>query len=181
MIILQPSDFIGFQGLPQGNLPTAKILVFINRYERKYLNQILGVTLAGLLIADLDPVTHIPQTTRFLNIFNAIDIQQATGDVSFVDNKIHHSLGLKDILLCLIFFHFIVDTQVSIGQAGVVQSSADGVRSLSPREAARTAEKVWNDSLEYIEAIQWYCYRYLPATYPEYLGIHIPVQYQSML
>ena len=51
---------------------------YIEKYEKKYLTKLLGAELYALFIADLtvtDP--QVPQTQRFLDIFNDFSIDEA--------------------------------------------------------------------------------------------------------
>jgi len=55
MIIVQKSDFTGFSQLARSTATDATLQRFIDRYEKQYIQQIFGVELGNLLIADLIP------------------------------------------------------------------------------------------------------------------------------
>ncbi len=73
MSIVLNTDFKGEYKVP--NTCFDELDVFIEKYEKHYLLQLLGAELYGLFKADLtviDPQT--PQTARFLSVFNEFDL-----------------------------------------------------------------------------------------------------------
>ena len=65
---------------------------YIERYEKKYINQLLGVDLANLFIADL--VDQIPQQDIYLAIYNPIE-KDLTNDEN---SQIFYSLMHQNLL-----------------------------------------------------------------------------------
>ena len=65
---------------------------FIEKYENYYLVRLLGAELYTLFIADLTVTNpQIPQTSRFLNIFNLFNIDD--------NNCIVISEGIREMLV----------------------------------------------------------------------------------
>lgn len=166
MIIVQVSDFVGYLGVAQNPYTQSELQSYIDKYERKYILKIFGVSLGNSLIASLTGSPPAPPVSSIYSvIFLPFQIQQATGAANFIDGRIHISEGLKAVLVALIFFNYVLETQAQMGQSGVSQGQIDAARTISPREAARYAERKWNDSLESIDAIQWYCKWYDPTDF----------------
>jgi hypothetical protein len=178
MIILQTSDFDGFQSISQSISTTPLLQIYIDRYEKIYIKKILGVTLGQLFIEDIQGIDLDSSAieTRFQTILDPFIKQQDNdGDVIY-ENK-----GMKDILASLIFHEFVSGTQVKHGQAGVLNNQAEVSTIGSPEDATRFGEVKWNEALESIEAIQWWCGTEDEANYPEYNGITFGHQYSPLL
>lgn len=102
MSILKTADFVGEYRIPKDCLPD--LAPYIAKYEKKYLVDLLGSDLYDLFIADLTGSTpQVPQTARFLDIFNEIRLDK-NGCVWF-------SEGIKKMLVQFIYFHFVRDLQ----------------------------------------------------------------------
>ncbi|HKZ36116.1 MAG TPA: hypothetical protein VJ184_00595, partial [Chryseolinea sp.] len=101
MIILTLDDFTGFQILARSIQNDPELQSYIDRYEKKYIHQLLGVTLGDLFIADL--TMGVPSDPRFVAIFDTFSKQD--------DCRIYDSNGIKDILTALVFYHYIFDSQ----------------------------------------------------------------------
>ena len=75
MIILNIEDFTkiskaGIFKIPLQNGCEPILQNYIDRYEKRYLQNLLGCELAELFISDL--IEGIPQTERFINLYNEI-------------------------------------------------------------------------------------------------------------
>jgi hypothetical protein len=181
MIILATTDFTGFQLLAQSNNITPVLQKFIDRYEKKAILDILGVKLGTLFIADL--VNGVSTTPKYDVINKPFDVQRdpTVPSLTLPTDFIYSSLGMKDILASFVYYHYVVKTQVISGQAGMIKQNADAANVVTVRGAARMAENAYNDALDSVEAIQWYCKSYAPADYPEYNGRCIEPEYASMM
>ena len=70
-MFLTPLDFTGKYELSQGMYNTGPLLEYIEKYEKRYLLDLLGAELYKLLALDsLGPAA--PTEPRFLVIFNAL-------------------------------------------------------------------------------------------------------------
>ena len=171
MILLKTTDFAGFNLIPLNSQTTTTLQAYIDRYERQHIREILGLTLGDLFIADLANATQDP---RFVIIENALAIEQTPSQ--------YISTGLKDILACMIYYHYVANTQSGVASTGVYGSINEAQTNKSDNDAYRYGEIRWNDSLDSIAAIQWYCKTYAnqlyptnsAMQYPEYNGQYIP-------
>jgi hypothetical protein len=158
VIIVQKSDFVGFQSVARSTANDAILQACIDRNEKNYIYQILGVTLGDLFIASL--VNGVPVGARYLAIFNEINI---------LDNyTLHQSKGLKDILVSMIMWNYLTENAATDSQSGVMAMQSESANTSGFENVNRFAEKRWNDALENIDTITWYVYISQTATYPEY-------------
>ncbi len=90
MSIILNTDFTGKYAVSQScydDLDT-----YIEKYEKDFLISLLGAELYLLFIADLDTaIPQVPQTTRFLDLYNSFDIDE--------DNCIRSSEGLRKMIV----------------------------------------------------------------------------------
>ena len=155
MILLRLSDFTGFELLATNTKAAVLIQQYIDRYEAQYIYKLLGIDLGKLFIADL---ANASQADRFALIEDAFAIEQ--------EPKQYVSLGMKDFLACAVLYHYIKDTQAQHTQAGVADSLNEAMTVSSPIDASRYAERKFNEALDTVDAIQWYCKTYAYETYP---------------
>ena len=175
MVLVTPEHFVGRIELARSTKIDTVLEEYIERFEAKFIRQILGVELGNLLIADVQAESGSdPIEERFTNIIEPFQIQE---DCS----PIHESAGLIDVIASMIFFHYVTDRQVLQSQSGAKRAAAEASVILTPREAQRQGESVWNEALSSIEAIQWRCSVHEYDTYPEFMGVRIPPQYSSLL
>lgn len=170
-LIVQTTDFKGYNKLAQNNASVAELQAYIDKYERIYLYKLFGQVLADLFIANV--ANGAPIDARFLTIFNAFHQQQG--------NQIHISEGIKAMLISMIEYHYITETQMNHGQAGVNANVAEVTQESTIRGAYRFAERKFNNALETYDAVRWYVKVFAVSTFPEYLGFAIKPQYGSLL
>ena len=104
---------------------------YIERYEKKYINQLLGVDLANLFITDL--VDQVPQQDIYLAIYNPIEKDLTNDENSQVyysslcncSNKQIETNGMKSLLMGLIFFQYMRDQPYSRENTGVSRKVAE--------------------------------------------------------
>ena len=174
MILLTKADFSGFHLLAKSIAGNPILDDYILRYEESYIKKIFGVELGQIIIDSLPEGSgseEIPQ--RILDAINPFILQPI--------QKIWESKGLVDILASLVYYHFICDTQPKHGQSGVVINQVEVGDIQGYQNAVRFAEKKWNNCLESIEAIQWYCGQEKKSNYPEYKGRRFDPNYTSMI
>ena len=149
-------------------LSTTVVQQYITDKETDILNKLLGDALALLFIADL--VSGVPQTARFLAIFNA-----------FTDGENRkQSLGIKKILQAQVFYWIIYDDIIKHSQSGVVTGSAENSIVQVGGDATRLGESRWNEVLQSWKDIQWYI-NDNSGTYPEYDGQPCHPKYSALL
>jgi hypothetical protein len=119
---------------------------YIEKYEHYYLVRLLGAELYTLLISDLtatDP--QVPQTARFLSIFNSFDVDNGSCVVS--------SGGIRNMLVQFIYFHYVRETQTENTAGGTVTNSVElGVNA----KFMGNIVQVYNQAVDNSHSIQWY-------------------------
>tara|TARA_R110001606_G_scaffold91591_3_gene204249 strand:+ start:1640 stop:2140 length:501 start_codon:yes stop_codon:yes gene_type:complete len=119
---------------------------FIEKYENYYLVRLLGAELYTLFIADLTVTNpQIPQTSRFLNIFNLFNIDD--------NNCIVISEGIREMLVQLIYFHYVRESQVINTAGGTVSNSVELGLNAS---FMGNIVQVYNQGVNNSHSIQWY-------------------------
>ena len=161
MSIIQISDFKGEYKIATDCF--SDLSDYITTYEKYYLVRLLGADLYNLFIADLTPTTpQIPQTARFLNIFNPFDIDK--------DNSLYTSEGIKQTLIQLIYFHITRDIPNAKTASGTVRMANESSEN-NPYNGFNLTES-YNKGIENYTTITWYiCDN--DQDYPEYNGIHL--------
>ena len=155
-IIIDASDFIGFQELAANSVMTPKLNLAITRWEKFYLYRILSNVIvapaeqgfADQFIADCNANDGVPLIPRNVKIFN--ELMWQTG------RFLHQSKGLIDIMLSLILCEYVRMTESFSSQNGVAQANIDAAYKAKLSGAMRFGEMRWNDALASIEAIQWW-------------------------
>jgi len=156
MILLQISDFTGKYTINLNAVTTPLLQSYIDDYEANYIYKLLGVDLGLLFIADL---ANVSQEARFVVIQEPFAIQY--NGCNYV------STGMLDYLKAAIYYEYTKDRQIRPSDNGVSFSINEAQTIATPQQAAREAEKKWNAALDTVAAIQWYCYTYADATYPD--------------
>jgi hypothetical protein len=184
-LIIKTTDFVGFQGLAQSINTTPVLQAYIDLYEKRYLMWLLGETLGNLFIADL--VNGVPQTQRFIDLFNSFDKQNTFDnwnfcwdyDCNYQNRKgMRHSDGIKQILLNCVFYHYVTDTDAQHTQSSVQQSQSDTSKNA---DAWRFGERRFNTGLDSWEDIRWFIL-INKTIYPEYVFTRMPTaKYSSIL
>lgn len=96
--ILQTTDFTGKYAISQNNFNTTDLQAFIDKYESKYVYDLLGVELGNLLLNDIVASTFLPPATViYATIFNVLS----------QDEPLVRSNGIKEMLLGFVYFEFV--------------------------------------------------------------------------
>lgn len=152
-IIIQIADFKG----TEYSLPEQKYISYQNyldKYEKKFLVNLLGAELYDLFISDL--VGGVPQSQRFIDIYNAFDIDD--------NNCVRSSEGMKVASLQYVYFYAVRDLAVKKTNTGVVFN--DNEVSQGPFYDGYNIIEAYNESIKNAYSIQWFiCDN--PTDYPE--------------
>ena len=179
MIILQPSSFTGKYSLAKSTQADPIIQNYIDANEGNIIRRILGVTLGNLFIANIDATTHLPVDARFLAIYNSF--QEQPDESLCCGRKIWESLGMKEILKAGVYDAYVRGTQVKQAQVGTTINQSETGTTVSANSAQRIGESIYNESLDWIEAIQWYCKKFKPEDYSEFKGVCFEAEFSSLL
>ena len=153
----------GLYKLPLNQLTLKDFTPYIDDQENRALTFLLGVELAGLFLADLDAVTNLPTTQRFIDIYYAF----FTSEDCCKEKS--ESLGIKKYLQGLIWFYYIRDNNTQNGMLGA-QSNISENSEPAPLKKTR-AIRLYNQSIGTLQAIQQYICKN-SDTYPEYDGFN---------
>jgi hypothetical protein len=152
-LLIKNSDFVGTYEVPQ--TMNSKLDSYIARYETLYLKKILGVDLFTLFEADI--TNYVPTTPIYEAIFEPLSVDYICDT--------YYSEGLKSVLLNMITWDFCKDFPKVNSQVGqVVNSNENSIITDFSR-----LYKIYNDSVESIQAIQVYIYLN-KENYPDFKG-----------
>lgn len=166
------ADFnTGKYKIAQDNFSQATLTAYITKFEKRYLQDLMGIELYNLFVADL--VANIPQTQRFEDIYNEFaedddGLVSGLSGMASSGNKIVRSEGIKEMLKGFIFFEYNRDLPVKNTMTGNVQEDNENSKVLTSLKAGITEK--YNEAIATYKAIQWKL-EDESATYPEYNGV----------
>lgn len=162
MIFLQTTDFDeGKYSIARNNFTEDNLQSYIDTYEPEIIKKMLGATLGGLFIANVNGTTHLPTDARFLALYNAF----ITDDMNA--QLIYESKGIKEMVKGYVFFKYNQDSTIQNTMSGSVESTVENAQVLSLLKA--NIQDKYNAAIDTYNAIQWYISQNL-NTYPEYNG-----------
>lgn len=150
-VLIVKEDFTGRYAIPQ--TVYSELDSFINDREEPYLIELLGASFYEAFKNDL--ANKVPQTQKFLKIFNAFRI-----DYNF---EIVESKGMKDMLKGFVFFEYMRNTAYKGTTQGMVINSADTSVNVSPANLFA----FYNDSVASYKSIQMYIKWIKPEDYTD--------------
>ena len=157
--------------IAQDNFSQATLTAYITKFEKRYLQDLMGIELYNLFAADL--VANVPQTQRFEDIYNEFaedddGLVSGLSGMASSGNKIVRSEGIKEMLKGFIFFEYNRDLPVKNTMTGNVQEDNENSKVLTSLKAGITEK--YNEAIATYKAIQWKL-EDESATYPEYNGV----------
>ncbi len=156
--IVQTTDFIGKYAISQNNFNTTDLQAFIDKFESKYIYDLLGVTLGDLLLDDITTDFTEPDTQIYKDIFNSLN----------QDEPLVRSVGIKNMLLGFIYFEYVRTQTVQNTLVGNVVSQNE-VSSVVDWSSTGVYSN-YNEAIGTYRAIQCYVLDN-SATYPEFKGL----------
>ncbi len=158
--IVKVEDFTGKYAISQNAYNVSQIQSFIDKYEKVYLRDLLGLVTGDLLYADIAPVTFLPPVNAIYSVlFNPI--------AEVINGREIISNGIKEMLLGFIYWHYTIKQPITNTLTGnVVQQN----------EVSRQADWSETDIYEnYNEAVRTYtAIQYFinndRTNYPDYSG-----------
>lgn len=151
-------DFEGKYQLHRGVFDVAKINSYIDKYERRYLVELLGKDLYDEFIADLDPFEQ-PQSPRFIAIFNPLE-----EDYNWT---IIYSEGMIEMLKGFIYFEYVKDLTNQMTVVGNVLPVGENSQQASTLYSMMYAR--YNEAVRTYKAIQTYITQH-SGDYAEFNG-----------
>jgi hypothetical protein len=134
----------------------------IETVENDILPQLFGVELYDLFIADL--VAGVPQSVRFVTIFDAFNDQ--------TNGCITQSQGMKVMLKGYTYYDYVRDINGSVTPNGTKKKISENSTDMNGIQYDLTSR--YNDGVRNYKAIQHYMNTIDPDTYPEYDGTPQP-------
>ena len=141
--IIQIADFAG----TEYSLPEQQYISYqdyLDKYDKKFLVNLLGSELYDLFISDL--VSGVPQTQRFIDIYNAFAIDD--------NNCVRYSEGMKVAALQYVYFYAVRDLAVKKTNTGVVFNNNEV--SEGPVYSGYNIVEAYNEAIKNAKEIQWY-------------------------
>ena len=112
--IVQLTDFKGKYAITKNSFSAIGLQSFIDNYELKYLYDLLGVTLGGLLYDDITTPFTAPNTTIYQTIFSPLNYDDSNLQI--------RSNGIKEMLVGFIYFEYTRTQAVQNTITGNVQA-----------------------------------------------------------
>ena len=155
MSFLQPSDFTGVVAQSTNEFTDPKLQAYIDRYEVKYLTDLLGATLYDLFVADLTPAAppitpaSVPVSAIFLSIFNAF-----ADDDGNTNGLQHISEGMVEMLKFFIMFEYSRDNQFDFAMTGATKNTFSNAE-ISVLNQTNAIDN-YNIGIKTYHQIQWF-------------------------
>lgn len=131
--------------LHKGIYESAKIQAYIDKYERQYLNKLLGVDLFKDF--QLDLVNGIPQEAKYLDIYNEFEYDDANCAVLISD-------GMLDMIKGFVYFQYLKDQTNTVSVSGNVRQMGENSENVSTLNTMIYTR--YNDSIRTYRTIQKY-------------------------
>jgi hypothetical protein len=157
MAIVQTNDFVSEYKVSTSRF--TDLDKYITKYEKYYLLRLLGADTYALFIADLTiPTPQVPQTQRFIDIFNPFNT------IPSLTPSLYISEGIKKMLVMFIYFHYVRDSSNYNTISGQVINNNENSTNISTGfnivDAYNTAVDTYINIQEYLQQDT--------TTYPEY-------------
>jgi hypothetical protein len=179
--------FTGYFRISQDVQSNLQLQSYIDKYEKKYLVDLLGYELYSLFVADIDSGTGLPQTARFTVIYNELNYEVNGGSqynwipyglpysIDRTSKEIPYQIptlsdGISKMLKGFVFFHYVSEMSLSITPTGVIENRNENSDKSASNRVNGLIEDRFNDSIKSYKVIQ----RYIndnSDTYPEFMGI----------
>jgi hypothetical protein len=153
-------DFVGKFEISQGMYDIANIDAYIQKYELRYLTELLGVDLFNAYYLDaIQSSPPVPTDPLFYFIYNPFSWQNGAQYW-----EILYSYGIKEMLLGFIYFEYMKDSITMNTLAGSVAQKSE-----NSTGAITTIYGKYNDAVKTYQAIQTYII-YNSGSYPTFRG-----------
>lgn len=157
-LLVEVSDFEdGRYGIALNNFEEADLEKYIENYEELFLIDLLGKALFDLFKDDL--TNQIPVTPIYLSIYDPIIYDD--------EPKVITSLGMKKMILGVIYFYFERERYIKNTSSGAALSRSETSRNVGVDFS--TFNNRWNDSIATAEVIIKYIEDHI-ADYPTFNG-----------
>lgn len=154
---------------------------YIEKYEEKYLQQLMGVELFKLFKVAVSSPNSVPPTDPiYLAIYDPIAEDELTSNVFYPFyflydycapscDRIRLSNGLREMLLGFIYFEYMRDQSYKPTSGGIVKNKNENSREASFDENG--IKNRYNDAIDSYHTIQWYLFKRKTTDYPKFNGM----------
>jgi hypothetical protein len=129
--------------LHTGIYTAGEIQIYINRYEKQYLLELLGADLYQLFVADL--VNGVPQTQKYIDIWQPFAVDRNLCQINI-------SQGMRDMICGFVYFHYLADKTNQTNMTGNVRPLGEN-SAVVPGEGSMIFSR-YNNSVKTYKAIQ---------------------------
>lgn len=161
MAFTQQTDYKGYYQISGNSFSATELDLYINREEPERLRDLLGCTLYDLFVADL--VGNVPQSARFLAIFNPI-----CDDDGNTYGLQYRSEGMVEMLKGFVYYSYVKQSDFANVISGNIKNAYSN--SQQARGVEFNLDGRYNRAIISYQAIQWFICDNI-STYPEYNGI----------
>jgi hypothetical protein len=159
MIILQLSDFTeGKFALHSGMYTQTDIQSYINKYEKRYLLDLLGADLGNEFVTDVQLGSGTPTEPRFLDIFNPIELDYGV--------ELILSDGIKEMLKGFIYYEYLKDQVSQVTAVGMLTPKGENSEPVSGLFTQMYTR--YNDAVRSYRSVQ----RYILTKRGDYSGFN---------
>ncbi len=160
--IVRTSDFIGKYAISQNSFNITDLQAFIDKYEKEYVYDLLGIALGKLFLNDITTNFSEPETQKYNDLYNSM-YEDNTGSY----NGEIRSDGVKEMLLGFIYWEFVKSNTSNNTITGnvVMQNETSQQTDWNLTEVYNN----YNEAVKTHRAIQIYINNN-PGAYPEFNG-----------
>jgi hypothetical protein len=126
---------------------TAKLQSYIDKFEARYLRELLGVDLYNEFISDINPTTNEPKSPNFIKIF--FPLYEDVNMYSMLESE-----GMLEMLKGFIYFEYAKDQMMQQTSFGGVQQKAENSKVLNTLQTL--IYNRYNEAIKSYRAIQDY-------------------------
>lgn len=157
---IDADDLTGRYAIAQDSASLVEIELIIDKYEHKYLRQLLGVTLFELFKANYEAGSGTP-TGIFAEIWEPFQVDEG--------RSVIESEGMLEMLKGFIFFEYARIQPQKNTIAGTLKQTVENAEIISFEEADIYGR--YNDAIKNYNAIQWYIEKnQTDSVYQDYNG-----------
>ena len=153
-ILITRADFVGDYSLVKSN--SDDIDLFIEKYEKQILSQLLGSALLVLFQADL--TGKIPQTQIYKDLYDPF--------VKEINGCNYEFIGMKEMCLAYVFFYYNRKNRIKASMNGSVENVSENATQVHPTFLLG----YYNRSVRAYKMVQYLCVS-SPEVYPTFAGI----------
>lgn len=135
--ITTPADYTGYVGISSNQFKEENLENYIATYEQRYLLELLNAQ------AYNDISTQSPLDQKYLDLINGVEWIDCDGDKRY-------NLGLKEVLLRFIYYHFVSDNFIN-SDTGMVRNKNENSDYVGDTYNRQMCNQKYNDGISIYE------------------------------